>query len=156
MNSKIVIVMFFSFSIPLTTLYLMDEWVDAASDENIQHLGIDSEKDDPNELRIIILGSSRVTMLDSVFIDNYVLEKGHDVDVYNGGSPGSPTGIKPTVDDWISKNPEIVFLAVEMYHHFLKQNKEDKIQKVESNCSAKIPTLPQMIENLIPVERKFM
>ena len=57
----------------------MDEMADAVSYGNTQFSTINSEKDDPDELKILILGTSRVLMLDPVYIDNYVLKNGETI-----------------------------------------------------------------------------
>jgi len=105
--------MFFSFSFTLTAFYLMDEWVDATIYGNIEKKTISSDKDEPNEQKIVILGSSRVMMLDAVYIDNYVMKKGYNVDIYNGGiSGGGPANVLPLIDDWISEKAELPLLWI--------------------------------------------
>jgi len=145
-NIKIILIIFFSFWIPLELVYLMDETIDlnvqaSTSNEIIQSSNLDKTK-------VFLIGSSRIMQLDAKFMDEYIFEKGKKVDVYNHGLNGErPSARLPVLEKSISEQPDLVFIGVDITHYFMSPKSSSSSSNLGSEfggCNKKLPEIQDL------------
>lgn len=157
-NIHIALIIFVSFVIPFSALYLIDDWVDGTKNIQVSNEFLVPQTDS-NKTKVFLVGSSRMMMLDAFFIDEYILKNDKEVDVYNQGlSSDIPTRRLSILDKMISLEPKFVFIGVDIWNYLQGGSYKSSSPNSFSasyRCSNKLPEIQQIVNDLIPTQNQF-
>ena len=147
---KIIFVITISFLVAFGIFYGIMEWYSLNYDSTTQWVEYIKENPDLyNSPKILILGSSNISALNTTLIENILLTNGHNYDVYNLAIGSDfPSRRVNTVNQLVSLNPDLIVYGLEPRMFEKSPTQNSKISQLnDSDTNEFIPKIDELILN---------